>query len=117
MRITSATEHHGHGLLTRVRVESLMSKFCLVLMVGSIVFSGLLLMYVWPFSRPAVLIPLTCWAMYLVNKFRVTQPVLGLIDDAAEKAGYTPIYAKGHQPIKRQSEAEVDWEEQTPSMA
>ena len=29
---------------------------------------------IWPFSRTAVLIPLTWWAMYLVNKWRVSRP-------------------------------------------
>jgi hypothetical protein len=31
--------------------------------------------------------------MYLVNKQRVSAPVLGLIDLASEKAGYDPIPA------------------------
>ena len=117
IRITTASEHHGDGHLTRVRVESLMSKFCAVLMLASAIFGGLLLLYVWPFSRPAALIPLTCWAMYLMNKWRVTQPILGMIDEAAEKADYYPAYAKDHKPAKRAVEEEVDWEEHTPSIA
>lgn len=117
IRITTVSEHHGHGILTRVRVESLMSKFCVVLMLASVIFGGLLLMYVWPFSRPAVLIPLTFWAMYLMNKWRVTQPILGLIDDAADNAGYIPVYPKDHKPVKRAVVDEVDWEEHTPSIA
>ncbi len=48
----------------------------------------------WPFSRPALLIPLAWWAMYLVNRWRVVNPVLGLIDQVAEKAGYYPVPAK-----------------------
>jgi hypothetical protein len=31
--------------------------------------------------------------MYLVNRRRVSAPVLGLIDAAAEKAGYYPVPA------------------------
>jgi hypothetical protein len=29
--------------------------------------------------------------MYLVNRRRVTIPVLGLIDEVAERSGYTPL--------------------------
>jgi len=103
VRLTSATEeHHGLGRLTRVRVELLMSKFCQVLCVASLMLSGLLLLHVWPFSRPAVLIPLVWWAMYLVNKWRVSRPVLGLIDASAEKAGFYPVPSK---PAPAQSSA------------
>ena len=36
VRLTTATEHtHGRGMLTRLRVEILMSTFCRVLMAGS----------------------------------------------------------------------------------
>jgi hypothetical protein len=51
----------------------------------------LLLYYVWPFSRPAVLIPLIWWAIYLVNRWKVAWPVMGLIDAAAERAGFYPV--------------------------
>src|SRR5208282_4536564 len=92
IRLTTATEHHHRvGMLTRVRVELLQSRFGQVLMVGALILMGLLLLHLWPFSRPAVLIPLAWWAMYLVNRRRVTAPVLGLIDEAAEKAGYVPV--------------------------
>jgi hypothetical protein len=91
-RITTATEiHHGSGLLTRVRVQILMSTFCKVLMVGILLLSAVLLMHLWPYSRPAVLLPLAAGAMYLYNKSRVSAPVLGLIDEAAEKAGMYPV--------------------------
>jgi hypothetical protein len=53
----------------------------------------LLLLHLWPFSRPAALIPMAWWAMFLVNRHRVTAPVLGLIDAAAEKAGFVPVPA------------------------
>jgi len=95
VRLTTATEHHhGTGKLTRVRVEMLMSRFCQVLMLASIVLSGLLLLYVWPFSKPAVLIPMAWWTMFLVNKARVSAPILGLIDHAGEVAGFYPVPAE-----------------------
>ena len=92
VRITTATEHHHHkGKLTRVRVEPLMSHFTRVLLAASAVLAGLLLLKLWPYSRTAVLIPLAWWSMYLVNRWHVTGPVLGLIDDVAEKAGFWPV--------------------------
>ena len=97
IRITTATEdHHGVGRLTRVRVKPMMSNFCKVLTVASTILTGLLLLqdYLWPFSRTAVLIPVTWWTMYLINRWRVTTPVLGMIDEIAERAGYWPVPAK-----------------------
>jgi hypothetical protein len=95
VRLTTATEHHDvKGMLTRVRVELRQSRFGQVLMVGTMLLACLLLVHLWPFSRPAVLIPVGWWSMYLVNRRRVSAPVLGLIDAAAEKAGYIPLPAK-----------------------
>ena len=92
VRMTTATEHHHHkGKLTRVRVEPLMSHFTLVLLAASLVLAALLLLKLWPFSRTAVLIPLAWWSMYLVNRWHVTGPVLGMIDAVAEKAGFWPV--------------------------
>jgi len=94
IRLTTATEHHdANGMLTRIRVELLQSRFGQVLMVGAMILAGLLLLHLWPFSRPAALIPMAWWAMFLVNRHRVTAPVLGLIDAAAEKAGFVPVPA------------------------
>ncbi len=94
VRLTTATEHHNeNGMLTRVRVELMQSRFGQVLMVGTMLLAGLLLLHLWPFSRPAVLIPVGWWAMYLVNRRRVSAPVLGLIDAAAERAGFYPVPA------------------------
>lgn len=97
VRLTTATEHYGRaGNTTRVRVELLMSKFCTVLLFASCVLAGLIVLagfpepHLWPFARPAVLIPVAWWTMYAVNKARVSAPVLGLVDAAAEKAGYVP---------------------------
>jgi hypothetical protein len=98
VRITSASEHHDGGFLTRVRVQFLMSKFGMVIMAGCCMLAGLLLMHLWPFSRPAVLIPLAWWTMYAVNRWKVSSPVLGLIDAAAEDAHFYPIYPVAHEP-------------------
>jgi hypothetical protein len=77
-----------------VRVETFMSKFCLCLFVASLILCGLLLLHVWPFSRPAVLIPLAWWAMFLVNRRKVTVPVLGMIDEVAHNSQFWPLPAK-----------------------
>jgi GT2 family glycosyltransferase len=96
VRVTTATEHHHNiGMLTRVRVQLEMSKFCAVLFFASCMLTGLLLLYMWPFSRTAVLIPLTWWAMYLVNRWSVSRPIFGLIDEVAERTGFYPVYPNG----------------------
>lgn len=113
VRITTATEHHHHkGKLTRVRVEPMMSHFTRVLLAASLVLAGLLLLKLWPVSRSAVLIPLAWWSMYLVNRWHVTGPVLGLIDDVAEKAGFWPVptqpeaeEARSPQPVTQSAPA------------
>jgi glycosyltransferase involved in cell wall biosynthesis len=92
IRLSTVTEHHhGSGLLTKVRVSLAMSNLCRLLMLASLLLMVLLLYYVWPFSRPAVLIPLIWWAIYLVNRWKVAWPVMGLIDAAAERAGFYPV--------------------------
>jgi hypothetical protein len=98
VRLSTATEHYGgKGNMIRVRVELLMSKFCQVLFFASIVFSALILVagfpqpHLWPFARPVVLIPMICWAMYAYNKAKVVEPVLGLVDQAANDAGFMPV--------------------------
>ena len=97
VRLTTATEHHGNGMLTRVRVELRQSRFGQVLMVGTMILAGLLLLHLWPFSRSAVLIPVAWWSMYLINRRKVSAPVLGLIDAAAERAGFYPILSSGQK--------------------
>lgn len=120
VRVTTMSEHHdGRGMLTRVRVELLPSHFCEVLTFASLILTGLLFLYVWPFSRPALLIPLLLWTMYLVNKALVANPVLSLIDEAAEKAGFDPVPAprpatQTSQPL---ADDDIDVEERTPSVA
>jgi glycosyltransferase involved in cell wall biosynthesis len=92
IRLATVTEHHhGVGLLTKARVSMRMSNFCKLLVAASLLLAGQLLYHLWPFSRPAVLIPLIWWAIYLVNRWRVARPVLGLVDAAAEHAGFYPI--------------------------
>ncbi len=112
VRITTASEHHADGLLTRVRIEQHMSKFCLVLLIASLMFCTLLLVHIWPFSRPAVLVPMAVLAMYGVNRTRVRTPILGLVDEAAEHAGFIPVHPKPViQPAKPVAHPEVDEEE------
>lgn len=102
LRLTTATEkHHGVGLLTRVRVEPIMSNFCRALVVASCILAAVLLLDTWPFSRTAVLVPLAWWAMFAVNRWRVSVPVLGLIDEVAEKSGYYPVPGKKPTKSKR----------------
>jgi hypothetical protein len=118
VRLTTATEKHASGLLTRVRVEFLMSTFCRVLMAGSLIMMALLFMYLWPFSRPALLIPMTWWTMFLVNRWIVARPVLSLIADAAEEAGFYPLPMK-HQAksVELPVPADDDELEEHPSIA
>ena len=94
IRLTSASEKHADGRVTKLRVERRMSTFCLVLTWASFILAGLLLLKLWPFSRPAVLIPLVWWTMYLASGGITLRPVLGMIDTAAEKAGFYPVFPK-----------------------
>jgi len=71
-----------------------MSNFSRVLFAALLLLTLLLLTNLWPYSRPAILLPLATWAMYLWNKYRASRPVLGLIDTAAEKAGFYPVPSK-----------------------
>lgn len=123
VRLVTASEYHdGRGYLTRVRVDATMSKFCLALTVAGVVLAGLLLLYLWPFSRPALLIPVIWWAMFLINQHAVCSPVLGLVDVAAERAGYQPVYASDHQRRGKDkrppaSDVAVDHTSSTPTSA
>jgi len=95
VRLSSATEIHGGGaMLTRLRVQPMMSKFCQVLTIGMCMLSGLLIWHLWPFSRPSALIPVVMAALYLANRVRVVKPVLQLIDDSAEKLGFVAVPRK-----------------------
>ncbi len=122
VRITTATEHHpsAHGMLTRVRIEQHMSKFCLVILVASLMLCTLLLVHIWPFSRPAVLVPMAVLAMYAVNRMQVRTPIFGLVDEAAETAGFFPIPTKVPSKVAKPrvaEEAELEEDEDgTPSI-
>jgi O-antigen biosynthesis protein len=114
IRLSTVTEHHhGSGLLTKVRVNMAMSNLCRVLMVASLLMTVLLLCYVWPFSRPAVLIPLIWWTIYLLNRWKVARPVMGLIDAAAERAGFYPV---PRTPPKKQAAAPAPQPAPEPSL-
>jgi hypothetical protein len=73
-----------------------MSTFCTVLLWASCILAGLLLLqdYLWPFNRTAMLIPLAWWAMYLLDRWRVSVPVIGMIDEVAERNTYWPVHPK-----------------------
>ena len=106
LQISSCSEHHhGVGRLTRVRVKPMMSNFCRALMVSTTVLAVVLLLDMFPFSRIAVLLPLSVWAMYLINRWLVSNPVLGLIDEVAEKSGFYPVFPK--KPTREKKPAEV----------
>jgi hypothetical protein len=119
VRITTATEHHhGVGMLTQVRVRALMSKFCAVLFGATLMMAGLLLIYLWPFSRTAALIPLMWWTMFLVNRWHVTNPVVALVDQVAERSGFYPVYAptKAERKANRRAMFASDSKEATAEM-
>jgi hypothetical protein len=104
IRLATVSEHHhGKGMLTKVRVSMGMSNFCKLMMGASVVLAVQLLYHVWPFSRPAVLIPMIWWSIYLVNRWRVASPVFHLIDTAARRAGFDavpthPVVAAAEKP-------------------
>jgi O-antigen biosynthesis protein len=92
IRLATVSEHHhGSGMMTKVRVTMGMSNFCMLLMSASLLLAGDLLYWLWPFSRPAVLIPLVWWTIYMVCRWHVNGPVLGLVDAAARRAGFYPV--------------------------
>ena len=106
LQISTCTEHHhGVGRLTRVRVRAMMSNFCRMLMVAMTVLAVVLMLDMYPFSRIAVLLPLTVWAMYVVNRWRVSNPVLGLIDEVAEKSEFYPVHPK--KTVKEKKPADI----------
>jgi hypothetical protein len=46
--------------------------------------------------------------MYAINKWRVSMPVFGLIDEAAEKAGFVPLKGKVTAPTRIQTDQEKE---------
>ena len=91
VRILTTSEHHAKGLLTRVKVDIVMSTFAKLLVLASSLLMILLLAYTWPFSRPAVLLPYIFLSMYLISEARVSGPVMTVIHRAAGKAGLVNV--------------------------
>lgn len=99
VRLVTASEYHdGRGYLTRVRIRTAMSKFCQVILGGSVILAGLLLTVLGPVAWPGGLIPLTWGAVYWVDRWRVRRPVLGLVEASAGQAGYWPVHASDPPP-------------------
>jgi len=95
VRITTVAERHeGSGHLFRIRVSNQMTNFNRVILAAGTFLAIFLLWKMWPFSRPAVLIPLAAFAMFVVNRMRVGPPIMGLIDTAATKAGFYQVWPK-----------------------
>ncbi|MGF1632736.1 MAG: glycosyltransferase [Phycisphaerae bacterium] len=91
IRLTTVSEHWAAGMMSKVRLESRMTTFLRVLMSASVILSAVLAFMLWPYGRPAVLIPVALWTIYLLHRYRVVSPVLGMIDKAAKAAGFTPV--------------------------
>jgi len=93
IRILTASEHHAKGLLTRVKVNLGMSRFCKLLVLASSLLTILLVTYVWPYSRPAVLLPFLFITVYLIGVAEVKAPVMAVIHRAAARNGMVPVPA------------------------
>ena len=91
VRILTASELHAKGVLTRVKVDIVMSTLAKLLVVSCSLSMVLLLAYVWPFSRPAVLLPFLPIMVYLRSHSRIVGPVMAVIDRAASKNGLVPV--------------------------
>ena len=91
VRILTASELHAKGVLTRVKVDIAMSTFTKLLVLSSSLLMILLLAYVWPFSRPAVLLPFLLWMIYLASMARVSRPVMAVVHRAAQRNGLASI--------------------------
>ena len=68
-----------------------MSTLAKLLVVSCSLSMVLLLAYVWPFSRPAVLLPFLPIMVYLRSHSRIVGPVMAVIDRAASKNGLVPV--------------------------
>lgn len=88
VRVKTVSEKHQEGMMTRVHVTHLMTTFCKTLLATGVLLSIFLVITVWPFSRPALLIPLVWYTLFTINRHRVARPILGLVSAAAEKAGF-----------------------------
>lgn len=89
VQLRTVNEKFGpESMMTRVQVRFKMSMFCKVLIASSAFLAVFIGYMVWPYGRPALLMPLVWWTLYLINRQIIARPVLNLIDAAAEKGGY-----------------------------
>jgi O-antigen biosynthesis protein len=91
---TVSEKHDGKGFLTRVQVVRHMTTFCKVLLIFTLFLAGYLGYMLWPFSVPAMFIPLVVWLLYAVTRLRVSRPILSLIANAAGKIDFWPVHPK-----------------------
>ena len=105
VQLTSVTEYHPDGLLTKIGVDIRPSGFARVIGIGSLILTVLLLALLWPHSRPAVLIPLGWAALYLLASWRVRGPILGIIDEAATRDGFYPVWEGDEAKAEEQRRA------------
>jgi hypothetical protein len=95
VRLRTVTEvFTSENRLTRIDVSIRMTTFCKVLIGASVLLAGFIGYMVWPWSIPSLAIPLVWLLIYLIDRRRVGRPVLGLIDQAGEKAGFYPVFPK-----------------------
>jgi len=71
-----------------------MSTFTRLTMLSAVLLTALLLVYHWPFSKVALLLPLMPLSMYLISIRMVRKPVIAAIYRAAESVGMTPVPAE-----------------------
>jgi hypothetical protein len=98
VQLLSVTEYHATGLLTKIKVNIRPSGFALVIGAGLLILTIMLLALVWPFSRVAILLPLAWSCVYLISKWRIRGPILGLIDTAALKTGFYQVWTTKDAP-------------------
>ena len=95
VRMRTVTENYSsESRTTRVDVTIRMTTFCKVLIGASTLLAAFIGYMVWPYSIPSLFIPVVWGAIYMIDRRRVGRPVLGLIDAAAEKAGFHPVFAE-----------------------
>jgi O-antigen biosynthesis protein len=93
VRLRSVTEHFSsENRMTRVDVAIKMTTFCKVLIGASVLLAAFIGYMVWPWSIPSLAIPLVWLLIYVIDRRRVGRPVLGLLDMAAEKAGFYAVF-------------------------
>ena len=91
VRLITVSEQHARGVLTRLKVTTVMSTFTKLLFLGSTLAMVLMLAYLWPFSRPAVLLPLLPATLYFISLSRVRDPILAVVYRASERVNLLPV--------------------------